>query len=114
MPELRFPGTLAKPVRKPTVRSCAGHRAWVRRHYCSVPGCRRTPIVCAHVRTGSDGGMGMKPSDRWSISLCEYHHLEQHQIGERAFEVRYSIDMTALASEFAQRSPFRWKLAVQR
>ena len=110
MPELRFPARLPSESRKTSVRSCAGHRAWVRRHLCSVPGCRRLPIECAHVRSGTDGGQGLKPSDKWCISLCRDHHLEQHQIGERAFELRHGLDLKALAEEFAARSPWRSKL----
>lgn len=110
MPELVFPRELSKPRPKPTVRSCLGHRVWVRRHACCVRGCGRSPIESAHVRGGADGGIGMKPSDRWTISLCAYHHLEQHSIGEREFEDRYSLDLTGLAIEFARRSPFRCKL----
>jgi hypothetical protein len=61
------------------------------------------------VRTGTDGGQGLKPSDRWSISLCRAHHAEQHRIGERAFEKRYGVDLYALAQAFAQRSP-HWRV----
>lgn len=110
MPELRFPSALAKPIRKPTARTCAGHRAWVRRHACSVRGCKRSLIECAHVRCGTDGGAGLKPSDRWVISLCAHHHREPHNLGERRFGEKYSIDLVELAKEFARRSPFRWKL----
>ena len=106
MPELRFPASLPKT----TSRSCAGHRAWVRRHRCSVPGCRQGPIECAHVRIGTDGGAGVKPSDRWVLSLCSYHHREQHSVGERAFELLHGIDLKALAREFAARSPYRRRL----
>jgi hypothetical protein len=82
----------------------------VRRHQCSVRGCRRGPIECAHVRTGTDGGAGLKPSDKWAISLCAFHHREQHRIGEKAFERKHSLDLAALAAEFARRSPHRLKL----
>ena len=54
--------------------------------------------------------MGLKPSDKWTISLCQFHHLEQHEIGEPAFEVRHDIDLKALAAEFAAKSPFEWRL----
>ena len=112
MPELRFPSQrLARPPRR-QARSCPGHRAWVRRHDCCVTGCKRSPIECAHVRLGTDGGCGLKPSDRWAISLCWLHHREQHQIGEAKFERKYELDLTALATEFAKRSPFRWKILV--
>lgn len=89
------------------VRSCPAHRAWVRKHYCCVRACKRLPIECAHVRSGTDGGAGLKPSDRWAISLCAQHHREQHRIGEAAFETRYDLDLSALAREFVRRSPHR-------
>lgn len=92
-------------------RSCAAHRAWVRKHQCSVPSCLALPIECAHVRSGTDGGTGLKPSDRWAISLCANHHREQHWLGEPRFEAKYSLDLNALATEFFSRSPQRDKLA---
>lgn len=110
MPELVLPRLRSMPPRARTSRSCPGHRAWVRRHDCSVRGCRRGPVHCAHVRNGTDGGAGLKPSDKWTISLCELHHREQHRIGEKAFEAKYSLDLVALAREFARRSPHRFKL----
>ena len=106
MPELRFPSRLPPTPRKETSRTCAPHRAWVRRHRCSVRGCMRLPVECAHVRMGTDGGMGLKPSDKWTISLCHDHHVEQHHIGERAFEERYDLSMIELAREFVRRSPY--------
>jgi hypothetical protein len=51
--------------------------------------------------------MGMKPSDRWAISLCVHHHLEHHSIGEAAFDERYDLNLLKLAREFAQQSPHR-------
>lgn len=57
------------------------------------------------MRRGTDGGLGLKPSDRWTISLCQFHHLEQHAIGEAAFEARHDINLLDLAKEFARRSP---------
>jgi hypothetical protein len=89
-------------------RSFPAHRAWVRRHHCCVPGCKRLPIECAHVRTGTDGGTSLKPSDRWCISLCSFHHAEQHHIGERRFETRHDISLAELAELFAIRSP-HWR-----
>jgi hypothetical protein len=106
MTELRFPSLLPPGPRKKAARSCAAHRAWVRRHRCSVSGCQKLPIECAHVRTGTDGGLGLKPSDKWTISLCEFHHLEQHAIGESLFEAKYDLNLLELAKEFARRSPY--------
>lgn len=107
MASLRFPARIERPRRPCDPRSCPAHRAWVRRHHCSVPGCFQTPIECAHVRTGTDGGVSLKPSDRWTISLCHAHHAEQHRIGERAFERRHGLDLRAVAEAFARRSPHR-------
>jgi hypothetical protein len=115
MPSIRLPARLERPRRLLPTRSCPAHRAWVRRHRCSVPGCDLLPIECAHVRTGTDGGTGLKPSDRWTISLCRAHHGEQHAIGEAAFEKRYGLDLIALAETFAARSPhWRELLALAR
>lgn len=94
----------AKRIRSP------GHLAWVRTHGCCVPGCASMPIEAAHVRTGTDGGTGIKPGDQWAISLCRAHHSQQHWYGESAFEALHGIDMKALAREFASRSRHRKKL----
>jgi hypothetical protein len=70
-----------------------------------VPGCLTLPIECAHVRSGTDGGVALKPSDRWAISLCHEHHAEQHRNGEAAFEKRHGIDLVKIAEDFARLSP---------
>ena len=90
-------------------RRSPAHRAWVRGHACSACG-TETAIECAHVREGTDGGMGIKPSDRWTISLCKDCHAEQHRVGEGPFERSHGINMKALASEFFRKSPHRFKL----
>lgn len=102
-----LPQRIVRPRIERPERSSAAHRAWVRRHHCSVPGCNLLPIECAHVRRGTDGGMALKPSDRWAISLCFFHHAEQHRIGEPAFEKQHGIDLIAIAQEFAKCSPHR-------
>jgi hypothetical protein len=109
MPAVRLPKRLDRGQRRVDGRRCPGHRAWVRRHQCCVPGCAALEIECAHVRIGTDGGLAIKPSDRWAISLCHDHHREQHQIGETAFARRYEIDLYELALEFARRSPHLMK-----
>jgi len=69
-----------------------------------------TAIECAHVRTGTDGGTGIKPSDKWTISLCKDCHAHQHEMGESTFEIFYGIDMKALAQAFYKASPHKGKL----
>lgn len=86
------------------------HRAWVRGHACSA--CESTTAIeCAHVRLGTDGGMGQKPSDKWCISLCKDCHAEQHRLGEASFAKKHGIDLRALAEAFFAASPHRGKLA---
>lgn len=61
------------------------------------------------MRSGTDGGTALKPSDLWSVSLCWTHHAEQHQIGERTFEAKHKLDlkMKTLAERFAATSAHR-------
>lgn len=93
-------------LRRPS-RVFRRHEAFVRSHLCCIGDKHLCtgPIVLAHVRTGTDGGTGEKPSSWWTISLCNGAHLRQHAIGEPAFEREFGIDMKKLASEFAARSP---------
>jgi hypothetical protein len=37
------------------------------------------------VRTGTDAGIGMKPSDRYAVPLCTVCHSKQHRLGELTF-----------------------------
>lgn len=84
------------------------HCNFVRGHECSNPKCQDgRPIEVAHVRDGTDCGMARKPSDYWTISLCQTCHSRQHAIGEGPFEDEAGIDMKALATEFANASPKR-------
>ncbi len=90
-------------------REWPSHRKWVRGFACAICGlvgheCSGK-IECAHVRTGTDGGTSIKPSDWWTIPMCEEAHKLQHQIGESAFERRYSIIMKKIAIDLARRSP---------
>lgn len=110
VPSVRLPKRLKRRKRVHEARSCPAHRAWVRRHRCCVSGCVQLPIECAHVRRGTDGGTALKPSDRWTISLCRVHHAEQHTIGEHSFEQRHGIDLVALARKFVRHSPHAIKL----
>jgi len=49
------------------------------------------------VRSGSDGGTGMKPSDRYSVPLCADCHVLQHQFGEQRFWSTVRIDPVDVA-----------------
>ena len=110
MTECPLPKKVVKSDRPRVWRVCPAHRAWIRKHHCSVPACQTLPVECAHIRIGTDGGIALKPSDRWIISLCAEHHREQHQLGERRFQTKYRLDLVGLAREFARKSPHFAKL----
>ena len=44
------------------------------------------------MRWGTDAGMGSKPSDRYSVSLCTSCHELQHRFGELRFWSVLRID----------------------
>lgn len=90
-------------IKDPSIIRSQQHLAFTRGFVCSIadkPGhtCSGKTEAC-HVRTGTDGGTGMKPSDKWVIPICAEGHREQHQIGEAAFEAKYKIDMKAIAQK---------------
>src|SRR5580658_4414636 len=96
-------------VRQSTVIRCPSHLKFIRSLECSIKDRLATlgttahecsgSIEAAHVRTGTNGGTGMKPGDNWSLPLCQRGHRHQHQIGESAFETCWHIDMKAIAAE---------------
>jgi len=62
------------------------------------------------VRIGTGAGIGQKPHDFWTISLCHECHATQHRLGESSFEKMANINMKALAEEFAKASPRRMEI----
>jgi hypothetical protein len=87
------------PNPSPTERGNALHLAYIRTLPCLFCG-RLGPSDPAHIRTGTDGGIGLKPSDRFTVPLCRDDHRHQHQVGERTFwhEVGMEIeDVVTLA-----------------
>jgi len=113
---LSLPPRVARPrvgeARGPT--RCPGHLAFVRGHACCVAGPECSgPVEAAHVRRGSGAGMGRKPDDDRAVSLCRWHHRQQHDLGEARFERLHGVDLEALAREFARRSP-SWQRLLAR
>ncbi len=80
------------------------HRDYVRSHKCLTPGCENRDIEFAHVRTGTDGGAGLKPSDWWGVPLCHACHARQHQIGEAAYEREAGVSMRVAAERLTMSS----------
>jgi len=83
------------------------HLIYIRQQQCVLAGKDKCEgrTEAAHVRKGTDGGIGMKPSDRYVIPLCSRHHRLQHSIGEKAFEIRFKINMRRLADFFWRGKP---------
>ena len=67
------------------------HLEWLREQRCLC--CNRCPrSEAAHIRIGTDGGMGLKPSDYWATPLCSECHGYQHLAGERTFWTIEGLD----------------------
>ena len=85
------------------------HRAFVRRHECVVTLTRSDaacsgPIEACHYRTAANAGKDLKPGDWETFAACHAHHVEQHSIGQSAFEQKYGLDLPAICAEFACKS----------
>lgn len=92
-PRARIERHVPLPKRQPSDRLRPRHRAWIRTLPCVACG-KAGPSECAHVRSSLDGGMGIKPADRFCLPLCGpggCHH-QQHEIGEDAFFGALGID----------------------
>src|SRR6516165_597072 len=96
MPVPRIPRTVARSNPKPNLRSRVAHLAFVRQLPCVACG-KVAPSDAAHVRTGTDGGTGMKPGDRYAVPLCAACHAKQHRVGELTFWSTLRIDPVNVA-----------------
>jgi hypothetical protein len=67
------------------------HLAFIRLLPCVACG-KAAPSEAAHVRTGTDGGVGRKPGDRYAVPLCTTCHAKQHRLGELTFWSALRID----------------------
>jgi len=83
-PAPRIPRTMTRSKRKPDLRRRGQHLTFVRQLPCVACG-KAAPSEPAHVRTGADGGVGMKPGDRYAVPLCTTCHAKQHRVGELTF-----------------------------
>lgn len=105
-----LPPRIPKKAKRASRWRSQAHCNFVRSHACSIPGCAGRPIEVAHVRGGSGAGIAQKPDDFWTVSLCLFHHSEQHRIGEFTFWKTHFRDGTqprALIEEFIKASPKR-------
>ena len=96
MPVARIPRSLVRRKPKPNPRRRVQHLAFVRQLPCVACG-KAAPSEAAHVRTGADGGVGMKPGDRYAVPLCTACHAKQHWVGELGFWCALRIDPLSVA-----------------
>jgi len=98
-----LPRRIPKPAKRSSRWRSAAHCNFVRSHACSWNGCEQMPIEVAHVRLGSGAGISQKPDDWRTVSLCRFHHAQQHSVGERTFWDGFDIE--ALIEAFCKASP---------
>ncbi len=77
------------------------HLDFIRSLPCCI--CGGINTEAAHIRTGSlsngkpHTGMAEKPSDKWTVPLCNEHHRQQHSMNEMKFWAMHGIDPFMLA-----------------
>jgi hypothetical protein len=91
MPAPRIPRAVARGRPKPNLRRRVHHLAFVRQLPCVACG-KAAPSDAAHVRIGTDGGIGRKPGDRYAVPLCTACHARQHRVGELTFWSALRVD----------------------
>lgn len=102
-------------TRESSVIRSPGHLAWIRQFTCTLWSREECEgrIEAAHVRLGAHAGMGQKPGDDRTVSLCAKHHAEQHSIGEATFAAKYGVDLEKIAARLWSLSPHRKKMEMQ-
>lgn len=98
-----LPPRIPKKAKRASRWRSPAHCNFVRSHACCMPGCAGRPIEVAHVRKGGHAGMGQRPDDFRTVSLCAEHHRRQHNIGEASFW--RGIDVEGIMDAFAKASP---------
>jgi|SRR6516162_61763 hypothetical protein len=91
MPAPRIARPVARGKPKPNLRRRMQHLAFIPQLPCVACG-KAAPSDAAHVRTGTDGGAGRKPGDRYAVPLCTTCHANQHRVGELTFWSALRID----------------------
>src|SRR5215471_12538252 len=96
MPAPRIPRSVARRKPKPNLHRCVQHLAFLRQLPCVACG-KAAPSEAAHVRTGTNGGVAVKPGDRYAVPLCTGCHAKQHRVGELTFWSTLRIDPVNVA-----------------
>jgi hypothetical protein len=92
--------TMELRQRQPRIKN-AKHLAFIRSLPCCI--CGGIDTEAAHIRSGSvehgkpSTGMAEKPSDYWTVPLCNRHHREQHSMNELVWWQCQNVDAFDLA-----------------
>jgi hypothetical protein len=62
-----------------------------------------TDMVAHHVRTMGGGGMGLKPSDLYTIPLTAYEHARLHAGVEGDYYRRHDLDIQPILVDLMRR-----------
>lgn len=112
-----LPPRIPKKAKRSTRWRSPAHCNFVRSHGCSLCG-SRTAIEVAHVRMGSGAGMGEKPDDWRTVSLCKICHNCQHATSEPSFWRNYreatGQTVEQLIDAFCKASPKAAEIAALR
>ena len=101
---MSLPPRIPKKAKRASRWRSQAHCSFVRSHACCV--CLDpAPIEVAHVRIGSGAGIGQKPDDWRTVSLCKPCHAEQHSVGEVSFWRKRDVE--GLIAAFIKASPRR-------
>ena len=110
---MALPRRIPKPKKRSGRWKSQSHCTFLRKFACCV--CDSiTAIEVSHIRLGTDGGLGRKPSDFYAIPLCKECHSRLHQRGEATFYRENNIDALTLAEEFCKASPKRAEIAAEK
>jgi hypothetical protein len=112
-----LPPRIPKELKQSSRWRSRRHCDFVRGHACCNCG-SMAGIQVAHVRIGSGAGMGQKPSDWRTVSLCRDCHSGQHSIGERTFWDNYrkshGCTVEELIDAYCKASPVAREIREQR
>jgi hypothetical protein len=119
---MTLPQRIPKPKKRASRWRSQAHCNFVGEHACARCGFipEKGRNQAAHVRVGSGAGIGQKPDDWRTVSLCGPHgdeagcHALQHRIGEPAFWRGYATrkgqSVEQLIAEFIKASPKRHEI----
>ena len=113
---MTLPARIPKKAKRASRWRSQAHCNFIRSFKCCIPDCPAVmPTEVAHVRNGSGAGIGQKPDDWRTVSLCRDCHAWQHRIGEETFWKTSGIDVEKLIAEFIKASPKRAEIeAIQK